>query len=116
MKKVLRIIGLILLLIMTTAIIGLGVLTAAEYRPADRETVIADHGMEAVFKTEEPLTLVSWNIGYGALGDNADFFMDGGSGVYTADKERVSQNLAGIRQVLGGLDADQHAEGIRHRE
>lgn len=106
MKKVLKIVGLFLFALVIIAVIGIGVLTAAEYRPADRETVIADHGTEAVFKTEELLTLVSWNTGYGALGDNADFFMDGGSGVYTADRERVTQNLAGIRQVLAGTDAD----------
>ena len=32
-------------------------------------------------------------MGYGALGDNADFFMDGGKMVNTADEERVMYNL-----------------------
>ena len=106
MKKALKIIGRIILTLVIVTALALGVLTIAEYRPAARETVIADHPAETVLKAEEPLTMVIWNIGYGALGDNADFFMDGGTSVYTADRERVQQNLAGIRETLAGLDAD----------
>ena len=104
MKKLLKVIaGIILALIIAVA---LGVFTVAEYRPAETETVVADHAAEALLETGTPLTLVSWNCGYGALGDNADFFMDGGSSVYTAEKDRVQQNLAGIRDALKELDPD----------
>ena len=106
MKKALKIFGLVLLGLVLVLVLALGILTIAEYRPADQETLIADHGVTAGIKTAEPLTLVSWNLGYGALGDNADFFMDGGTGVYTADRDRVARNLEGIRQTLAGLNAD----------
>ena len=106
MKKFLKWVGKVLLVIVLLLVVGVAVLTIAEYRPKDVETVIADHGTEAVLETGKPLTVVSWNCGYGALGDNADFFMDGGSSVYTADKERVMQNLGGIRDVLKAQDAD----------
>ena len=33
-------------------------------------------------KKGDSIKMMSWNIGYGALGDNADFFMDGGNHVY----------------------------------
>ena len=59
-----------------------------------------------MLETGRPLTIVSWNCGYGALGDNADFFMDGGSSVYTADRSRVENNLAGIRDALKALNPD----------
>ena len=103
MKKVLKIIGGIILALVIVLALALGVLTIT---PAAKETIIADHPAEAVLKAGEPMTMVIWNIGYGALGDNADFFMDGGTGVYTADRDRVQQNLAGIRETLAGLDAD----------
>lgn len=106
MKKALKIIGGIILALVIVIALALGVLTITEYRPAAMETVIADHPAEAVLKAGEPMTLVIWNIGYGALGDNTDFFMDGGTGVYTSDLDRVQQNLAGIRETLAGLDAD----------
>ena len=54
MKKVLKIIGRIILALVIVIALALGVLTIAEYRPAARETIIADHPAEAVLKTEEP--------------------------------------------------------------
>ena len=102
LKAAVRVILALVLLI----VIALGVLSAAEYRPADTETVIPDHPAAAVLRTGSPLTIVSWNCGYGALGDNADFFMDGGTSVYTAGRERVTSNLEGIRDVLLDLSPD----------
>lgn len=104
--KILKILGRTILVLLLLVAVALGVFTAAEYRPGETETVIADHGAEPVFETGRPITIVSWNCGYGALGDNADFFMDGGSSVYTADRERVSSNLSGIREKLSALSPD----------
>ena len=105
-SKILKVIGCILLALVLFVAVALGVFTIAEYRPADTETLIADHETAAVLEPGKPLTIVSWNCGYGALGDNADFFMDGGSSVYTADRERVDSNLAGIREKLEALSPD----------
>ena len=104
--KILKILGILLLVLVLLVAVALGVFTIAEYRPADTETVIADHETEPVLETGKPLTVVSWNCGYGALGDNADFFMDGGSSVYTADRDRVASNLEGIRDKLSALSPD----------
>ena len=100
MKKVLKIILRVLLVLVILLAVGIGVLTVTEYRPEETETVIASHPAEAVFSTGKQMTLVSWNIGYGALGDNADFFMDGGKSVYTADRDRLQENMAGIVTTL----------------
>ena len=104
--KILKILGCVLLALVLLVAVALGVFTAFEYRPADTETVIADHEVEAAIEPGKPVTVVSWNCGYGALGDNADFFMDGGSSVYTADRERVSSNLSGIAEKLSALSPD----------
>ena len=106
MKRLLKILlGIVLALVLLIAV-ALGVFTVTEYRPADTETAVADHTAEAVLETGETLTLVSWNVGYGALGDNADFFMDGGTSVYTADRARLGSNLEGIRDKLIALNPD----------
>ena len=105
-RKTLKwIIRIVLSLVLLLAV-ALGVFTAAEYRPADTEVIIPDRQAEASLETGKPLSIVSWNCGYGALGDNADFFMDGGTSVYTADKDRVESNLSGIRDALKSLDPD----------
>ena len=63
----------------------LEVLTLTEYLPEEREEVATNNiGWEAV-SPGDSLKVLTWNAGYGALGDNADFFMDGGRKVETAD-------------------------------
>ena len=84
----------------------LEVLTLTEYLPEDREEVAINNiGWEAAVPGDS-LKVLTWNVGYGALGDNADFFMDGGKSVQTADKERVGINLAGIAEATAKLDPD----------
>ncbi|MBR5961540.1 MAG: endonuclease [Clostridia bacterium] len=104
--KILKVLLCIILALVLLLVLAVGVFTIAEYRPADTETIIEQQEAAAVLETGKPLTIVSWNCGYGALGDNADFFMDGGSSVYTADKARVESNLAGIRDTLKALNPD----------
>ena len=105
-RTILKVIGIILLALILTVAIALGVFTVAEYRPADTEAIVSDSGSLTRLETGKPLTIVSWNCGYGALGDNAEFFMDGGKSVYTADKDRVNSNLIGIRDKLAALSPD----------
>ena len=71
-------------------------LTAAEYKPAGVEFVSVEGEASGTLREGDEFTVMTWNIGYGALGDNADFFMDGGTGVYTADETRVRENLTAV--------------------
>ncbi len=128
-KSVFRVLICAFLLIAAAAAAVLLFATLTEYRPADTEALAvvkaADAGPEDAdnkdtgeTETAEAgfsdtalheggtLRVVTWNIGYGALGDNADFFMDGGSMVQTADTARVEENMKGITQGLSDLDAD----------
>lgn len=100
-----------LLLIILIIVLGfsalIGYLTLTEFNP-DKEVPLKLTGKsqtEAVYKSKE-LTAVSWNIGYGALGSDADFFMDGGKSVDTADKDGVNKNLKGISSELNSLNPD----------
>ncbi|MBQ9272502.1 MAG: endonuclease [Mogibacterium sp.] len=105
-RKLFRFIGCVLLL----AVLAFGGLiawlTAAEYSPD--ETIALETAGEAskTLSKGDSIRMMSWNMGYGALGDNADFFMDGGSGVMTADKARVESNLQGITEEIAKNDPD----------
>ena len=81
-------------------------LTVTEYNPDDIETVEVTDGGNGSIDKGKSLTVMSWNIGYGALGDNADFFMDGGSGVMTADEQRLSDNLSEISSQISNVGPD----------
>ena len=109
MKVILTIFKILIILILILALAvgaGLGLLTIFQYDPDDTENVVLTGQAEISPEQGKPFKIMSWNIGYAALGDNADFFMDGGKMVYTADEERVRYNLKGIIDNIVEEDAD----------
>ena len=84
----------------------IGFLSVTEYKPKDRETVEVTGSPKKTLKLNEEISVLTFNIGYGALGDNADFFMDGGKSVNTADKTRVNENLGGILKTVKDINPD----------
>lgn len=110
MKKgilfILKGIGILLLAVVVVFIAIIGVLTVTEYKPEDVEELALQGESTSGVTPGESLTVMTWNIGYGALGENADFFMDGGSHVSTADEEEVYRNLDGILETVAGADPD----------
>ena len=106
--RILKWIGVILLIIVL-AVAGLfAFLTITEYKPEDVQTLDIEPSEEdpGDAAQKNTYTVVSWNTGYGALGDNADFFMDGGTHVKTADKDRVLQNVGDMSGALKEIDPD----------
>ena len=88
--------------LVVVAAVFFGISWLAEFRPAP---------VEEVYRCQQPdslpdtLTLVSWNIGYAGLGDNMDFFYDGGRRVRDT-RARTAANLAQIVLTLQKIDAD----------
>ena len=86
----------LLVLIVFLAGAMLGALTVLDYNPADSEMIIIAGTSSARPNPGDTIKLLSWNIGYGSLGDNASYFLDGGKDVFPSDEERVKQNLFDI--------------------
>lgn len=106
MKKLLRIFGgVLLILVFVVAALG-AYLTFDEYNPPDEVELEVTGSAEHTASLDKEYSLMIWNIGYGALGDNADFFMDGGKSVYTADKKRVQENLSSISAKIDEVNPD----------
>ena len=80
-------------------------LTAREYRPEAVEEISVPQGSKQLAPGSE-LTLLTYNIGYGALSQNEDFFMDGGTKVEPESRELVEENLKGIAQILASNPSD----------
>ncbi len=92
--RILRTLGLTLGFIIAVLVAFVTFFSVTEYRPAEREGItVIPSGDTSVIMPGEQITVLTWNTGYGALGDNADFFMDGGNGVQTATRDRVVSNL-----------------------
>lgn len=105
-KVLLRIIVTLLVLILL-AVAGLvAVLSVTEYKPAAVEAIPLEGSATRTLATNEEFSILTWNIGYGALGNNADFFMDGGTMVYTADAQRVERNMATIAGEVARIAPD----------
>ncbi len=54
----------------------------------------------------QKIDLISWNIGYGGLGKESDFFIDGGKNILPKSKNLVKKNLAGIKKILTQIRGD----------
>lgn len=103
-KRVLRVVGIILAVIAALFAILLIFLSVTEYKPAEVEAAMLSGTSGAL--PESTVRVLSFNIGYGALGKNQDFFMDGGRMVRPDSKADVETNLAGIAQILHENPAD----------
>ena len=107
MKKVFRLLLVLLLLILAAAAALVLWLSVTEFRPKAVEQVPVSGGTESLaLSCGEELELLCWNIGYGGLGKESDFFMDGGENVKAADEATVKKYLAGINETVDSVAPD----------
>lgn len=100
----------VMVLVLGAVIIFIGavltILTVSEYRPDDIEELAIAGSSKIHPSIGQQIRIMSWNLGYGGLGDNADFFMDGGKMVYTASKERIRENLDREIEAIDRISPD----------
>lgn len=99
--------GMILIGIILLAIIFVGGLTFLEYKPKDVEnSTIIGNALKSELSLDREYTVATFNIGYAALSEEEDFFMDGGDSVRPKEKALVEKNLEKIRQEIRRMDHD----------
>lgn len=106
MKKLLKAILIILIILVVLVAAVLTFFTIREYKPAATETV-ENYG--ASFKQIAPgdtITVLTYNIGYGANDAGHDFFMDGGKTVVTESADNINENMTGIIDTVYAANAD----------
>ena len=89
----------IFIIVLSIAIAFAGLIafiSLTEYKPDKVERIRIYGNASKGVKKGDSIKVMSWNIGYGALGDNADFFMDGGNHVLASSKNRVKKNIKSI--------------------
>ncbi len=108
MKTFTRLLVTLLLMIVIALLGFLAILSLMEYRPTPIQNLLVEKNAEesAKVKLGKELTLVSWNIGYGGLGKEMDFFMDGGKAAKPDSKDEVYRYLNGIRNTINGINPD----------
>ncbi len=103
-KRILAILGIILGVVLVAALGVFIWLWATEYRPEATEPVTVEAPVEQTLN-KDSFTVLTWNVGYCALGEESDFFMDGGKTV-RPDSDLITKNFAGIQGFLSGVKAD----------
>ena len=97
MKKLSQFIFKLLLFIVLIIITAFTYLTLTDYKPKSIENIYTSNEKQVVTKTK--FEILIWNIGYAGLGNDMDFFYDGGEKVRTT-KNRTQQNIDAISQKL----------------
>lgn len=106
MKKALKVIGILLLVVVVLFGGLVAFLSIKEYKPADKEQITVQNAAENKSFSGETVKVLSFNTGYAGLGDNADFFMDGGKAVKSTDEARMRENMDEIAAIIAESNAD----------
>ncbi|MDR0591698.1 MAG: hypothetical protein LBG60_00265 [Bifidobacteriaceae bacterium] len=120
LRKLFKVIGTLVLVVVVAAVAFFGVATATEFRPKATERLdLLGRATAGQPAAGEELTVLSFNIGYAGLGAGQDFFMDGGDMVRPPARSLVEANLDGIVQALRNNPADvyllQEVDADSHR-
>ncbi len=85
----------------------IGWLSWSEYVP-DPITILEPISRDASGSPalQNPIDVLTWNIGYAGLGAESDFLMDGGKNVRSADENTVRRYLKGIQAITATEDYD----------
>ena len=107
MKKPLKII-LIILAVLVGLVAALLIWLTATQLNVKTETAVVTHGENstASFAPGDSVSILTWNVGYAGLGEESDFFMDGGKQVRAPSKAVVEKNMDGIVSTVKDLNAD----------
>lgn len=111
-KKILTgfsvVVGLFLLYVLLVLLHG----TLTDYRGPAQEAAVELAVPDQPLLQDSVMSFLIWNIGFGGLGEESDFFYDAGRTLYSGDKkirmplEWVDKNEAGIQQMIQSNPAD----------
>ena len=107
MKKLLKMIFALIALMLVAAAGFIGWLSVREYKPGEIERLQVS-GAQSSRQPEvgEMISVLSMNVGYGALGAQQDFFMDGGTMTRPDDQSVIEENIRGTLSGLSLRKAD----------
>jgi len=111
-KRILRTLKSLLFLALVYFVTLLGMGWYSDWQPEEKSRLLPASWVDENIISDSVLSFVTWNIGYGGLGAESDFFYDdsgiwySGSSMVHAPKELVQKNLGGIRRALSSTKAD----------
>ncbi len=111
MKVFLKVFILIIVLVVFAVVALVLFATITKYRPPERKQLLSNERPTILSETAE-LSLMTWNIGYSGLGDDMDFFQDGGRKMRTSLERTLHNHI----QILYFLQENQDKDLILLQE
>ncbi|MFP4078008.1 MAG: endonuclease/exonuclease/phosphatase family protein [Candidatus Izemoplasmataceae bacterium] len=105
-KRIVRPVLILLSIVMTAFALLLLILTVTEYRPEEAITLSVEGATQKTLAVGDTLTLMTYNIGYGGLGREEDFVMDGGEKGRPDSKADVLDYLGGSLALMENNESD----------
>ena len=108
MKKAIRVILIVLLVLVLLIAAFFAYLTATQLNPEKEPAELTGSTANSVLTVHEgdSISVMSWNVGYAALGEESDFFMDGGTQTRPESSKIIDKNLSGISNEITQTGAD----------
>jgi endonuclease/exonuclease/phosphatase family metal-dependent hydrolase len=101
MKTAIKIIKILSLILLTLSVI----VVMTDYNPDEIESLNITQHTEDILDVSEPIRLAIYNVGFGGLDANQDFFMDGGTGSGATSQEEIKSNLEEMTRFLKSTDS-----------
>ena len=107
-RSFLGLLSLLLLYIISVLLYG----TFTDYQPEDRIELEHIKSVDQVVDPDSSLSFTIWNLGFGGLGKESDFFYDNGHFFFSGGKKTrtpqplVEKNVKGILEVIDTLQSD----------
>ena len=108
-RKTVKIVRSLISAVLFAAVLVTGMteyLMLTEYRPQEKESIGVNPAYSDPLREGDTLHVLTWNCGWGGLGENADYYTEGGKGVYASGKKEVTDNLTGITELSAMADPD----------
>lgn len=104
LKIILKSLGFVLLLILLYVAGVLIYGTVKDFQPESRIDLQASQKAATNTIQDSILSFTIWNLGYGGLGAEANFFFDGGNMYFSGDK-MVRSSRENVEKYIAGIDA-----------
>ncbi|MCP4441200.1 MAG: endonuclease/exonuclease/phosphatase family protein [Aureispira sp.] len=105
-KKIIKWAFIFVLLFLLYVVIAIGHGTITDFQPEERIVLEAIKPNQNATIDKDELSFLNWNVGYGGLGKESNFFYDegrfftSGGKMVRASKENVEKNINGVGQFL----------------
>ncbi len=106
LKIIFKSLGILLALVIAFVGCFLIFATATTLKVKDSEEIKISGKADGQINKDNPINILTWNIGYGALDERQDCYWDGGKGVDGESKETVQENVDTIKNKISELNPD----------